>query len=368
MKITSIEIYKSPIELKEPFITSLGPDTHAENVVVVIHTNEGITGWGECNPYMPICGESMETAFIVGQYIAKILVGKDPLQIAEHHLAFDKLIYQNNSIKSAFDIALYDIAAQHAGVPLYSFLGGKKDKPLVIDYTISLNTADKMAGDAKKIVADGFTVIKVKLGESKDKDVTRIKAIREAIGDEIPLRIDANGGWSVETAIDTLRALAHYNIQYCEEPIARWHYTSLPEVRRASPITVMGDESCCDHHDAKRLIDLQACDMFNIKLGKSAGIHKAVKIAKLAKEAGMSMQVGGFLESRLGFTASAHFALSDSNIRYYDWDTPLMFTEDPVVGGILYSKGGVIGVPDVPGLGAKMDTGYLRQCVCATIA
>ena len=283
MKITRIEICQSSIELKEPFITSLGPDTHAENVVIVIHTNEGITGWGECNPYMPICGESMETAFIIGQYIAKLLIGKNPLQIAEYHAAFDKLIYQNNSIKSAFDIALYDIASQHAGVPLYTFLGGRKDKPLVIDYTISIDSADKMASDAKKIVADGFTVIKVKLGESRDKDVARIKAIREAIGNDIPLRVDANGGWSVETAIETLCELTTYNIQYCEEPIARWHYTSLPEVKKASPIPVMGDESCCDHHDAKRLIDLEACDLFNIKLGKSAGIYKAVKIAKLAE-------------------------------------------------------------------------------------
>lgn len=367
MKITRIEIYQSPVKLKEPFITSLGPDTHAENVVVVIHTNEGITGWGECNPYMPICGESMETAFIVGQYIAKILIGKDPLQIAGHHAAFDRLIYQNNSIKSAFDIALYDIASQHAGVPLYSFLGGKNDKPLVIDYTISLDAAEKMANNAKKIVSDGFTVIKVKLGESRDSDVIRIRAIREAIGNDIPLRIDANGGWSVETAIETLRALADYNIQYCEEPIARWYYTSLPEVKKASPVAVMGDESCCDHHDARRLIDLQACDLFNIKLGKSAGIYKAMKIAKLAEEAGMGMQVGGFLESRLGFTASAHFALSNDNIRYYDWDTPLMFVEDPVIGGITYSRGGVISVSDTPGLGAVMDKDYLQQCRSAIV-
>ena len=361
MKISRIEIYQSPIELKEPFITSLGPDTHAENVVVVIHTDEDITGWGECNPYMPICGESMETAFVVGQYLARILIGKNPLFIAGHHAAFDKLIYQNNSIKSAFDIALYDIASQKAGVPLYAFLGGKKDKDLVIDYTISIDSVDKMVSDANKIVADGFTVIKVKLGEDKEKDVARIKAIREAIGNDIPLRIDANGGWNLNTAIETLQALASFNIQYCEEPIARWNYTMMPEVRTQCSIPVMGDESCCDHHDAKRLIELQACNMFNIKLGKSAGIYKATKIAKLAQEAGMFMQVGGFLESRLGFTASAHFALTNDNIKYYDWDTPLMFTEDPVVGGITYSKGGIITVPDVPGLGAFLDESYLQQ-------
>ena len=361
MNINKIEIYESPIELKEPFITSLGPDTHAENIVVLIHTDEGIKGWGECNPYLPICGENMQSAFVMAPYIARLLLNKNPLQIEEHHAVWDKAIYANNSIKSAFDIALYDIAAQHAGLPLYQFLGGKKDKTLTTDYTVSLDAVDKMVSDAKKIVDAGFTVIKVKLGETKEKDIERIKRIREAIGDNIPLRIDANQGWSVDVAIATLQTLAPYNIQHCEEPIKRWNYTELPRVKRESPISIMADECCSDHHDAKRLIDLNACDSFNIKLGKSAGIFKAQKIAKLAEEAGKGLQVGGFLESRLGFTASAHFALTSRNILYCDFDTPMMFVEDPVVGGISYGKGGLVTVPDVPGLGASLDENYRKR-------
>ncbi len=361
MNIKRIEIYQSPIELKEPFITSFGPDTHAENIVVSIHTDEGITGWGECNPYLPICGENMQSAFVMAPYIAKLLLNKNPLLIEEHHAVWDKAIYANNSIKSAFDIALYDIAAQQAGLPLYRFLGGKKDKILITDYTVSLDAVDKMVSDAKKIVDAGFTVIKVKLGETKDKDVERIQRIREAIGNDILLRIDANQGWSVEIAIATLGALEPYNIQHCEEPIKRWNYTELPRVKRESPILIMADESCSDHHDAKRLIESNACDSFNIKLGKSAGIFKAQKIAKLAEEAGKKLQVGGFLESRLGFTASAHFALTSKNILYQDFDTPMMFIEDPVVDGITYSKGGVVTVPDVPGLGASLDEDYVKR-------
>ncbi len=360
MKIKRIEIYQSPIELKEPFITSLGPDTHAENIVVVLRTDEGISGWGECNPYLPICGENMQTSFIIAQYIANLLLHKNPLLIEAHHAAWDKAIYANASIKSAFDIALYDIASQYAGLPLYSFLGGKKNKTLITDYTISLDSVDKMVSEAKKIVANGFTVIKVKLGENGEKDVARIRSIREAIGNEIPLRIDANGGWSVETAVETLQALSDCNIQFCEEPIARWNYTALSKVKQQSPITIMGDECCSDHHDAKRLIDLKACDAFNIKLGKSAGIFKAQKIARLAEEAGMKLQVGGFLESRLGFTASAHFALTSDAVIYADWDTPMMFTEDPVIGGITYSPGGIVTVPDTPGLGATLDENYIK--------
>jgi L-alanine-DL-glutamate epimerase-like enolase superfamily enzyme len=101
--------------------------------------------------------------------------------------------------------------------------------------------------------------------------------------------------------------------------------------------------------------------MFNIKLGKSSGFYRAKKIAILGAQAAMEMQVGGFMESRLGMTAAAHFALSNNHIHHVDFDTPLMFTEDPVMGGIVYKEGGVIEVPDVPGLGAVMDESYLER-------
>ena len=360
MKITQIEIYKSPIKLKEPFVISLGPMEYAENVIVIIRTDDGISGYGECSPFMTINGESMDTCFILGQYLAKVLKEKDPLNIEECSQAMDKVIYANTSIKSAFDIALYDIASQHANLPLYAFLNGDNRKVLVTDYTVSLGDANKMATDAQKIKDNGFRVIKVKLGENKEKDVERIRLIRETIGPDIPLRIDANQGWDKDEAIEILNALSAYNIEDCEEPIARWNFMELPEVRKKSPIPIMADESCCDHHDAKRLIDLSACDMLNIKLGKSSGIFKAQKIIKLSEKAGIKLQVGGFLESRLGFTASAHLALSSDNIIYCDFDTPLMFVEDPVLGGITYNDKGIIAVPETPGLGATVDEKYLQ--------
>ncbi|HKR07337.1 MAG TPA: dipeptide epimerase, partial [Bacteroidia bacterium] len=332
-----------------------------ENIIVVIKTNNGITGFGECSPFMTINGESMETCFIIGQYIAKVLKGKNPLDIAACSALMDSLIYGNSSIKSAFDIAIYDIASQNDGMPLYKFLGGNNDKILVTDYTVSIGDPEKMANDALKIKQAGFPVIKVKLGETKEKDVERIQKIRNAVGKEIPLRIDANQGWDVETAIATLNVLSAYNIQFCEEPIPRWNFMELPKIKKRSPVLIMADESCCDHHDAKRLIDLKACDMFNIKLGKSAGFFKAIKIIKLAETAGIKMQVGGFLESRLGFTAAAHLALSGKNILYCDFDTPLMLTEDCVTDGISYEPNGVVKLAGKPGLGAAIDIKYLRS-------
>ena len=358
--ITAIEVYQAPIKLKKPFVISLGPLTHAGNIYVVISTNIGLTGFGECSPFMTINGESMETGFVVAQYLAKKLIGMNPLEIEKCTVAMDSVIFGNSSIKSAFDMALYDIAAQNSGVPLYRFLGGKNNKTIQTDYTVSLGDKKTMAEDAVQIKNRGFQFIKVKVGESKEKDIERIRLIRESIGPEIPLRLDANQGWNTNDAVEILNAVADCNIQLCEEPIPRWNFMELPEIREKSPIPIMADESCCDHHDAQRLIDLEACELFNIKLGKSAGIFTAIKIIELAEMAGINIQIGGFLESRLGFTASAHLALTSKNIVYFDFDTPLMLIDDPVIGGIQYLENGKIQIPETPGLGASIEPDFLK--------
>lgn len=361
LTIDQIGLYKLSIPLIEPFITSLGRDDNAENVLVKIKTKEGIIGFGECSPYMPINGESQDTCFVVGQYFTKLLKGKNALAIEECIIAMDKLIYGNTSIKSAFDMALYDIASQHAGVPLYKFLGGKNDKTITTDYTVSIGDPKKMAADAVKIKEEGYPAIKIKLGNNGETDVLRIKTIREAVGNKIPLRIDANQGWNVDEAIQTLQALGQYDIQHCEEPIPRWEFMHLPHVRKASPIPIMADECCGDDHDAERLIYIGACDYFNIKLGKSGGFFKALKMVRLAEANNIHLQVGAMLESRLAMTAFAHFSLCSPLIEHYDFDTALMFIEDPVTGGIIYEKNGVIKVPEVNGLGATIDESRLKK-------
>ncbi len=359
--IERIELHRLRIPLKVPFVTSLGPNNEADNVVVVITTRNGIIGFGECSPFWTINGETAETCLAVGHHLAKALLGHDAVDLEGAHALMDRLIFANNSIKSAFDIALHDIAAQQAGSALADHLGGVKNTVLVTDYTVSIGAPIKMATDAVDIVRDDFTVIKVKLGGDGDLDIERVATIRDAIGPMIPLRIDANQGWDPETAIRVLNALGHFNIQHCEEPIPRWQFMELRRVKEASPITIMADESCCDHHDAERLISMGACQRFNIKLGKSGGLFKARQIIALAEAASMEVQIGGFLESRMGFTASAHLALTSTAVKYCDTDTPLMFTADPVEGGLRYGPHGELIVPTEPGLGARLAPQWLAS-------
>ncbi len=361
MRICVIEIFKSKIKLSESFKISLGVLDYAENVIVRITTDNSLIGIGECSPFRTINGESMDTGFIVGQYLGKALIGKNPLQVEECIILMNKIIYGNASIKSAFDMALYDIASQYAHLSLYKFLGGSNSKQIITDYTISIDSPEKMADDAVKIKNKGFKIIKVKLGGTREEDIERIKRIRTQIGYDIPLRIDANQGWDCQTAVAILKDLESFNIQHCEEPIPRWDFMNLPFVKNNSNIPIMADESCCDHNDAARLIGLDACHRFNIKLGKSSGIFNALKIISLAEKANIPIQIGGFLESRLGFTASAHVSLSNNIVKYFDFDTPLMFEEDPVTGGMSYGENGLIALSETIGLGASFDEGYLQN-------
>jgi len=353
-RIIRIELIPARIKLKKPFVISLGRVDYADNVFVRMETSSGLAGFGECCPFRPVNGESQETALIVGKYLSEALKGQDPLDIGTCTNRMDSSIYGNSSIKSAFDMALYDIAARAAGLPLHAYLGSRKIRPLLTDYTVSIGEPPQMARDAAELVQAGYPAIKVKVGRRKEEDLECIRLIREAIGTDIPVRLDANQGWNVETAITVLSALEGMNIEFCEEPIPRWDFMNLGRVRKASPVPIMADETCSDDHDLERLLELQACDYVNIKLGKSGGLYKAGKMLKLAEQAGMKVQIGGFVESRLGFTASAHLALSSACVQWCDFDTPLMLEEDPCEGGIRYLPGGELVVPEKPGLGASL--------------
>ncbi len=362
MKITKIEIYKLNVPLKEPFIISLGVIKTANSIVLKIHTDQGVYGTGEGNPYMFIVGETQDADFEYAKMLSKLILGKNPLEIETRLAEIDRILKFNPTVKSAFDMALYDILGKYTGLPLYKLWGGTNNREIITDMTVSIDTPEKMVKDALRFKQAGFPAIKVKLGDNLKNDVARIVAIREAIGYDIPLRIDANQGWDTITAINTLKALAKYDIEHCEAPIPRWNVSDLPYVRAQSPIAIMADESLFDHHDAFRLANTKSCDYFNIKLSKSGGLNTALKIVSIAEAAGIKSQVGCMSETRFGLTALMHLVIARKNIVHFDLDSALMLADDPVTGGIVYKeKGSVTLSDDLPGIGADFDQKYLDK-------
>ena len=355
MIIQEITLFPLRIRLYRPFVISLGPLTHAENLFVRLRTSDGREGWGEASPFATIHGETLDGALATARWLAPSLIGRSPDFAPACSAHLDRLLHGNYAVKSAFDMALYDLAAQAAGLPLYRYLGGRENRTLYTDYTVSLGSVEEMTAAARKVLAAGFPVIKVKLGRGAREDIARIAAISTAVGPDMPLRIDANQGWTFDEAVEALQGMAGFNIQHCEAPIDRYDWNLLPELRRLSPIPLMADESCWNAADARRLLAIGAVDRINIKLSKSGGLYGARQIAQTTE---VPLQVGGFLESRLGFTAAAHFALSAERVAYCDFDTPLMQEEDPVEGGIAYGAGGAVTVPETPGLGARLRPEY----------
>lgn len=359
-KIESVDIYKADIPFHEPFRIAIMEITCAQNVFIRVNTSEGHYGMGEASPFWALTGETQAIDLAGAVDLAKLIIGKDPLDIEARMREIDKFLVHNSTLRSAFDMALYDILGKAAGLPLYTVLGGGK-RSFWTDNTIGIGEPEAMAKKAAAFKEAGFQAIKVKLGTTKDQDVARIVAIRQAIGETLPIRIDANQGWDYRTAVSTLRALAPMGIEYCEQPVAHWDYENMLRVRQNSPIAIMADESLFDHHDASKLAWMGCCDYFNIKLAKSGGIHTALKINGIAEGAGIPCMVGCMTETRLGLTAGAHLVSARTNIVYADLDGHLMLKENPVTGGAQWNVGEII-LPDSPGHGADIDPVFLERC------
>ena len=345
-----------------PFTIATGTMHFAQNIYIKLYTDASIIGHGECSAFPMIAGETQNTCFEMAKDFAALWKGKDPLAIEDRMNELHAFTAFNSTIKSAFDMALFDVAAQHAGQPLYQFLGGEQKKELETDLTIGIGTPEAMAEQAKDFVERGVRIIKIKLGKNAMEDVERVKSIREAAGENITLRIDANQGWDYEDALYALQSMYNYDIEFCEQPMRYWNDHKLPMLASYSSIPIMADESVFDHHDAERLIAANACTYINIKFAKSGGILEAQKINSVCEANKMHCMMGGMLESRLALTAFAHFATAHDNIKFYDMDTCMLgHKTDPVTGGVHYN-GFFLELPDAPGIGAGIDDAFLKNC------
>ncbi|HEX9512312.1 MAG TPA: dipeptide epimerase [Puia sp.] len=360
MKILQTDIYKFSIPM-HPFTIATGTMHYAQNIFIRVHTDAGYYGVGECSAFPMIVGETQATCFEMAKDFAALWKGKEALDIGTRIGELHAFTAFNATIKSAFDMALYDLAAKAAGQPLYRYLGGAK-KEIETDLTIGIDTPEKMAQKAIQFKKDGVRMIKIKLGKNGKEDVERVRQIRNAVGNELILRIDANQGWNFEDARYALTAMSPLNVQFCEQPMRHWEDDRLPELRKNVPVKIMADESVFDHHDARKLIAAEACDYVNIKFAKSGGILEAREIVETCELSNIPCMMGGMLESRVALTAFAHFATAHDNIIFYDMDTCLLgHKTDPVTGGVQY-KGYFLEIPDTPGIGADVDESFLEQC------
>lgn len=362
MKITDIKLGYISVPLKKPFKTALRTVNSIEDIIVKIETDTGNVGYGEAPPTGVITGDT--TKSIIGaieNHIKKHLIGMYIENIEEIMLRIDKSIMGNTSAKAAVDIAIYDLFGQLYNAPVYKLLGGYR-KELITDITISVNDPEEMARDSIEAVKLGYKTLKIKVGKDSSLDIKRIKAIREAVGYEVDLRIDANQGWNPKEAIHILRRMEDedLNIELVEQPVPAYDLEGLKLVTDNISIPVLADESVFSPRDAMKIIQMRAADLINIKLMKTGGIHNALKICSIAEIYGVECMIGAMLEAKISVTAAAHLAAAKSVITKIDLDGPLLCSEDPVCGGAVFEDNKIT-LNNEPGFGFKdiQDVTYI---------
>ena len=354
MKITSVRLGRISVPLRTPFKTALRSVSSVEDVIVEIHTDCGAVGYGEAPPTGAITGDT--TGAIIGaiqDHIAKTIIGRDVDELEPLLQSVQKCIVGNSSAKAAVDMALWDLYGQLYKIPVYKLLGGGR-KQIVTDITISVNDPDTMVSDSLKAVARGYDCLKMKVGVNPELDVARLSAVRNAVGKDIVIRIDANQAWNAKQAVRILDQMREkgLDIEFVEQPVPAADLEGMRYVTRHASVPVLADESVFSPADALRIMQTGAADFVNIKLMKCGGITNALRIASAAEVYGVECMIGCMLEAKISVNAAVELACAKKIITKVDLDGPVLCSEDHILGGAVFDEKNIT-VSDAPGMGIQ---------------
>lgn len=361
MKIIKADICSVNFPLKEPFIISYATYPSMAAIIIKLETDSGLEGYGEAVPDEHVTGEHVDGAFeILKNLLIPQIMNENPFDIEHIHYKMDAAIAGNPAAKAAIDIACYDLMGKAAGQPVYNLIGGRAHDNLQYPKVLSIEAPEIMAEKAKKAQALGFSSLKLKVGsDDASLDIDRIYAVREAVGEDMPIRIDVNQGWkTVGLAVQTINRLENANLTWIEQPIQMGNIRGLAEVRRKVSTPIMADESVQSMVDVLEIIRLEAADYINIKLMKTGGIFPAVQMAKAAEAAGIIAQIGSMVESSIGSAAGYHAVMSRKNIETAELTGPLLFAEE--IGNLHYDLP-YVKLSGKPGLGIDVDAAQLEK-------
>jgi L-alanine-DL-glutamate epimerase-like enolase superfamily enzyme len=360
VKVTAVEVYRKDLPLVTPFEHFASGTIRAlEEVYVRILTDEGVAGVGEArgnSHYLTGDTPDAVTAEILG-HLAPVLVGRDPRDLSACLDALDRAVVNVHGAMSAVDIALHDLVAKAYGVPVYVLLGGAVRDDLPSNWSLWYGPPDATARQAADAVAAGFRSLKVRVGLTPfERDVDRVRAVREAVGPGVGLAVDANMGWTAREAVRRLARLAPFGLAYVEQPVPHDDLEGLRYVARHSDVPVMADESVQSLADVVGIARTRAADLLHLKLAKMGGIAGLRRAAAVAEAAGLGVMVGQTNEGGLATAAAAHCAkaVPAAHLELYGAEG---LVTDPATGFAL--QGGVAAFREAPGLGVDLDLAAL---------
>lgn len=361
------------IPVRSPYVFSHGVLKAFKNVLVWLHTDGDLVGIGECS-FVPGGGVSEETPEstkpLIDAYLAPELIGEDPFDVERIHRKMDAVVPRNLVAKSGIDLALWDLLGKAVGQPAYKLLGGIVDAKILCTFTLSISTPEKMAEEASFRKSQGYKALVVKIGRDPKEDIQRLRLVREAVGDDMNLRLDANEAYWPDQAIAVIRKMEQYRPEFVEEPVKRWDLDGMGKVARSVGVPISSDESNTSLDSVLHIIQREAAGIINIKISKNGGLYRSKKIAALAESAGIPCIIGGANTYEIGRQASRHFAVSTGQAQMgmgsegcapasqskLDDVTKAVLTYEDVKRG-----DGYVGVIPGPGLGVELDAEKVRK-------
>ncbi len=357
--ITSVVCQPLSLPMSGPLTTSRHSYARWDGVVVRVTASDGAEGFGESREAVQITGETQAsmTAAVNGR-LAKAVDGLDPFDIETLHRRMADALAGNSAAKAALEMAVFDLAGRLAGLPVCALLGGAPGDPIPSSKAISVAPADGMVDEARREVGNGFGTLKIKTGVNEVAELEAIARIRDAVGPDVHLKLDANQGWTLPEATTFLAKAERFGIQMVEQPLPVWDMAGAAELRRRTPVPVMLDEAIKSPQDALRAIDMAAADYFNLKLLKTGGLRPALDIIALAQSAGIACQIGT-LDTTIGSAAAVHLVHARGALRFAEINGPTRLAADIAQGFSVAD--GCAQVSPGPGLGIAVDPAALQE-------
>jgi L-alanine-DL-glutamate epimerase-like enolase superfamily enzyme len=368
MKITNVQCHRVTIPYRNPYRMAPGETRHKKQIIVLIDTDEGITGIGETGvTLIERGGETQEAIYItIKKYFGPMLIGMDPFDIG---LVIDKLEGFNQGrtgflcAKAGIDTALYDIMGKAVNRPVAKLLGGIHRTSFRVSRSLGVKRPEEMAQDALRLKSMGYAMLTVKVGFEVREDINRVAAVRDAVGPDYPLEVDVNGAYNVEVAIPTLRKMERYGIEAIEQPVPWWDIQGMKEVRTALDTPVTADESAWTPHDVIALARHGAADTICLKPVKNGGLFLSRRMAEIAESAGMGVLMGSKHPLSPGTSAILHFAAAVPCVHeVLGYGSPMERLADDVCDPpIEMNQDGTVTLPGGPGLGVTLSQEKLRR-------
>ena len=368
MKISKVQCHRVTIPYRNPYRMAPGETRHKKQIIVLVETDEGITGVGETGvTLIERGGETQEAIYItIQKYFAPMLVGMDPFDIG---LVIDRRENFNQGrtgflcAKAAIDTALYDIMGKAVNRPVAKLLGGVHRTEFKVSRSLGVKTPKEMAEDAVRLKSQGYAMLTIKVGFDVREDIERVAAVRDAVGSDYALEIDVNGAYNVEVAIPTLRKMERYGIEAIEQPVPWWDLQGMKEVRIALDTPITADESAWTPQDVANIARAGAADTICVKPVKNGGLFLSRRMAEMAEAAGMGVLMGSKHPLSPGTAAILHFAAALPCVHgVLGYGSPLeRLTDDVCDPPLAMNKDGTVSLPEGAGMGVTLSPEKLRK-------